>query len=234
MHEAALALANSPPGEREHDSRRRVFRDSTRFLQDTRSRIRAEASLCQLDYPYALLEGRIRRWVRSASKALKTTHNLLTKLAHSSDGVPRDPPGVYSLNTWLLSFAEGHWSEVHKAGQVLVDDLREFERELEKHLQDLQRRPRVAERPSFLAKAARDGFVAVSVVMNDARFAKDGKNPTRSTIQVWENKAKREGDASFEARPAPDTGEAFFPKDWVLVQIEHWHPRKAHHKETCP
>lgn len=64
------------------------------------------------------------------------------------------------------------------------------------------------------------GFVGVKRILHDATYRKEGKNPSRSTIQQWERKEqppKRERD--------PQSGEIYFPKDWVDKHWKKWKPR---------
>lgn len=64
------------------------------------------------------------------------------------------------------------------------------------------------------------GTVGTKEIMASPRFQKSGKNPPRSTIQEWQNNSP-----PASVHSATDTGESFFPEDWVFERIADWHPR---------
>lgn len=68
------------------------------------------------------------------------------------------------------------------------------------------------------------GFVGTKTIMMDARFRKKGKNPPRTTIDVW-LKAARDRGESVQRHSAPDTRELFLPEKWVMKRIRSWNPR---------
>lgn len=68
------------------------------------------------------------------------------------------------------------------------------------------------------------GYIGVKTICTDARFRKSGKNPPRSTIDVWIRAAERNKCKPRIVR-APDSQEVHLPEDWVLEQIKRWNPR---------
>lgn len=68
------------------------------------------------------------------------------------------------------------------------------------------------------------GYVGTKTITTDERFRKDGKNPPQSTMQRWVKRSEKEGEPVHTDK-APDSGEKFYPEQWVLEQIERWHPQ---------
>jgi hypothetical protein len=82
-----------------------------------------------------------------------------------------------------------------------------------------------AEEPSGAKEAAPAwtppaGSVGAKTVCQDARFRKQGKNPSRSTIQRWERKA-RGGRVGSD----PRSGEIYYAEKWVEDRWGEWNPR---------
>jgi len=71
----------------------------------------------------------------------------------------------------------------------------------------------------------RSGFVGTKTICNDRRFQKDGKNPPRTTIDVWIT-AARNHDTPPETDYDPATNELYLPESWVFDQIYRWSPRR--------
>lgn len=73
------------------------------------------------------------------------------------------------------------------------------------------------------------GYVGAKTITSDERFWKGGKRPPRTTIDTWVNRdkkhAKAQGRDPVTIVKAPDSGENFYPEDWVQEQIRLWHPR---------
>lgn len=68
------------------------------------------------------------------------------------------------------------------------------------------------------------GYVGSKTILSHERFRKGGKNPSRSTLQEWENRSNSSED-QVQRVVAPDSGEVFFPEAWVQDQMKRWHPR---------
>jgi hypothetical protein len=71
------------------------------------------------------------------------------------------------------------------------------------------------------------GFVGMTNIMFDMRFKKNGKNPPRTTIQVWTDKARKSGALVVGETyiKAPDNKMVYVPESWVTGQIALWNPR---------
>ncbi|MCH8969898.1 MAG: hypothetical protein IIA66_12365 [Planctomycetes bacterium] len=65
-----------------------------------------------------------------------------------------------------------------------------------------------------------EDHVRVSAIQADEEYQKNGKNPSRTTIQQWENR-----DHPLVVRD-PATNESCFLKSWVFDCIKKWNPRK--------
>lgn len=63
------------------------------------------------------------------------------------------------------------------------------------------------------------GYVGTKEIGIDNRFKKDGKNPPRTTIDVW---LKKHPTTKI---PAPDSREIHISETWVLERIAGWNPR---------
>ncbi len=72
-------------------------------------------------------------------------------------------------------------------------------------------------------------YVRVSEIQHAARFSKAGnkgekRNPPRSTINEWMDRAKRKGKPVKKVKD-PATGEVCLLESWVQKQFDRWHPR---------
>lgn len=74
-----------------------------------------------------------------------------------------------------------------------------------------------------------DGFVGTKKIIHEARFQKHGKNPPRSTIDVW-RKAARSRNEPIQEVHDPATRELYLREEWVMDQISKWSPRKRNNR----
>lgn len=68
------------------------------------------------------------------------------------------------------------------------------------------------------------GYVGTKTITTDERFRKNSKNPPQSTMQRWVKRSEKEGNPVPTVK-APDSGEKFYPEQWVQEQIERWNPQ---------
>lgn len=66
------------------------------------------------------------------------------------------------------------------------------------------------------------GYVGSKTIEHDERFRKNGKNPPRTTLQLWQNRSR---DLKMVQDPA--SNENYYPEEWVREQIKLWHPRRT-------
>lgn len=70
------------------------------------------------------------------------------------------------------------------------------------------------------------GYVGAKAIVSDERFQKDGRSPSRSTIQEWVDRSKKKTDNNLSVVKDPATQECHYPELWVHAQIRRWNPRK--------
>ncbi len=69
------------------------------------------------------------------------------------------------------------------------------------------------------------GYVGSKTIISHERFQKKGKCIPRTTLQRWVNRDAEDGDP-VPTETAPDSGEKFYPEQWVRERIERWNPRQ--------
>lgn len=74
------------------------------------------------------------------------------------------------------------------------------------------------------------GLVRVSVIENDKRYRKRGKNPPRSTIQKWYDMKPPAG--TDPVVKDPQTSECCYPVEWVEDRWREWKPRPIGKRNT--
>jgi hypothetical protein len=89
---------------------------------------------------------------------------------------------------------------------------------------DLEGSRTTPEAPALRKWQPKAGYIGVKTICTDARFRKNGKNPPRSTIEVWMKRAQRIR-KPVKVVKAPDSGEVHLPEVWVLKQVKRWNPR---------
>ena len=68
------------------------------------------------------------------------------------------------------------------------------------------------------------GYVGRKTICHNARFMKNGKSPSPTTIDGWVKSAERQGTPiSIEKDPA--NGENYYPAQWIMERIATWNPR---------
>ncbi|HUU98418.1 MAG TPA: hypothetical protein VM487_22010 [Phycisphaerae bacterium] len=66
------------------------------------------------------------------------------------------------------------------------------------------------------------GYVSTTNIKHDDEFRKDGKNPSRTTIEKWQ-----ERDPPKKIVKDPATGENWYPRTWAMKHVKAWSPRNS-------
>ncbi len=69
------------------------------------------------------------------------------------------------------------------------------------------------------------GYVGSKTITSHERFQKKGKCIPRTTLQQWVDRDATDGNP-VPTETAPDSGEKYYPEQWVREQITRWNPRQ--------